>query len=42
MSNIPTLKGYTDGKQIHVWCPFCREWHHHGKEAVLPSIRDIE
>jgi len=31
MSNIPTLKGYTDGKQIHVWCPFCREWHHHGE-----------
>jgi len=30
MSNIPTLKGYVSGGQIHVWCPFCCRWHHHG------------
>jgi hypothetical protein len=29
---IPTLKGFTDlNKNISVWCPECKTFHHHGK-----------
>lgn len=25
-----TLKGFVTGKQIHVHCPYCNRFHHHG------------
>lgn len=31
---IPILKGFVDGKNIVVWCPFCQALHRHG---FLPS-----
>lgn len=30
--DIPVLKGFltVDGRQIKVWCPFCKDYHTHG------------
>ena len=27
----PLLKGYENKEGIIVWCPFCKEFHQHGK-----------
>lgn len=32
MSSYPVLPAWEDGDQfLHVWCCWCRDWHHHGK-----------
>jgi len=40
--DIPVLKGYIKDEQLHVWCPFCRTWHHHGAKdgrAIMQGHR---
>lgn len=33
----PLLVGFlaNDGKQVKVWCPFCRKWHYHGADEGM-------
>ncbi len=28
--NFPVLKGFAEGANLVVWCPFCKRWHRHG------------
>jgi hypothetical protein len=33
----PLLVGFlaNDGRQVKVWCPFCKKWHYHGVDAGM-------
>lgn len=35
---MPVLKGFVKNSQLHVWCPFCVDWHHHGAKDGHPAM----
>jgi hypothetical protein len=36
---IPTLKGFLDGDSIHVWCPYCNDFHLHSWQDGHPAMK---
>jgi len=39
LKQIPTLKGFVVGEQIHVWCPYCNDFHTHGAKDANPAMK---
>lgn len=36
---IPVLKGFVDGRDIRVWCPYCRVFHNHMALDTYPTSK---